>query len=378
MIRILSTSLALLLLAFATAGCGGGGDDPPPSSTPGTPQATPTTATSTRTPQPAPDTLTVAYINLGSPLRVDATDAVAAETFQERLQIVVDELRRIEPDVVFLSEATWTRELQTPAWAFIASGLGMEVQFGRANPWFAGQDKNASDATRDLAGFEEGEAILSHFPILESQRIQLNPRTSENEGRIAFHVVIRLPEMGEVNLVAARLSGDDVTREAQAADLARVVSSIDEGRPTIVATDIGPAASELAVGYLALNGYADLAAAHGAEPTDFATCCRDVLLIPGDAAATAAPGSPTPDASPSPAGETPADGETASPTPGPAISPTIRTSLIFCDAWVATEIGNFAGGPVERADGSLLWASDHDGIYAVIALNSTTAGPPAR
>ncbi|MDZ7727831.1 MAG: hypothetical protein U5Q44_06335 [Dehalococcoidia bacterium] len=236
-------TVALLALLLAAA-CGGGAAPPTPTPDPRSPATTPTADNQPGTPEPAPDTLRVAYINLGSPITVDAEDTVAAETYRDRLDMVIGELQELQPDIVAVSEATWAPDLPNASWAILASSLGMEAQFARANPWFPGMSEEESDAVVDLVGFEEGEAILSRYPIRQGNRIELNPRASENEGRIAFHVIVRIPGIGDTNVYISRLAGPADARAEQALDLREVILESREDRPSIVLADMGLDAGE--------------------------------------------------------------------------------------------------------------------------------------
>ncbi len=99
----------LVGVPLLAASCGA--DDPidiiPP---PGTPTPTTPEAANTELPTP-PSEFRVAYINLLSPNTLDKTNTVPAETFEERLEIVIDGLKVFKPDLVAFSEVTWTSAL---------------------------------------------------------------------------------------------------------------------------------------------------------------------------------------------------------------------------------------------------------------------------
>lgn len=320
---------------------------------------------------PPPTELRVAFINLGSPIAVDDTDHVAAETFFERLQLVAAELEELQPDIVALTDATWTRELETSAWDVLASALRMEPHYQRANPWFPGQNREASNATRDLVGFEEGDAILSRYPIRKGSRIALNPRASENEGRSALHVVMLIEPYGEVNVYISRLAGAEETREAQAADLRAQIEETGNGRPTLVFTDVGLGGAPGAVSVFTESGFEDLGAGAGDEA--MATCCRTGMLfdVPPETPVGGEGVAP-----PMPTGDAPAGGDAGGDdddpgTPaseGPDELAETRTLYVFSEIWGATSVDVFAERPNLRADGSRLYASDHNGVFAVLSL----------
>ena len=184
---------ALLGVASLAAACGA--DDPidiiPP---PGTPTPTTPVAASTE-PATPPSEFRVAYINLLSPNTLDKTNTVPAETFQERLDIVIDGLKVFKPDLVAFSEVTWTPELDDAA-AILARELAMEPLAVRTKPWFAGLSAEANDKYVKDLGFEESELVLvrgSVFPTPEGARAWLNPRTSEIEVPGALWLRVNVP-----------------------------------------------------------------------------------------------------------------------------------------------------------------------------------------
>ncbi len=377
MTRVLSIVL-MTIAAFLFVACGGGTDLPPTTPTPATDDATPTPAASSGTPAPAPSELRIAFINLGSPITVDETDRIAHETFFERLDLLIAELKDYRPDLVAITGAAWTDELGAAAWEVLASELRIEVQYQRANPWFPNHDKEDSDATRDLIGFEEGEALLSRYPIRWSKRIPLNPRTSESEGRIALHAVLRIEPYGDVNVYISRLSGTFQTRLAQAADLRRVIDQTREDGPVLVFADFGMDPDSEGVTGFTNSGFFDLAYAAG-DDDSLGTCCRTSMLFgvpeePGE-------GEEGPDAE-----------EPVTPLPGTNETPEVmpeqgtpesneelaenRTLYVFSDSWGAEDFRIFGQYPALRADGSRLYASDHNGIFAIIDLRMPSGEVP--
>ncbi len=373
------STISALVFLFALTACGANDARVPRTVVPGTPESSPTPPATSQTPQPAPSELRVAYISLGSPITLDENDTEAADTYAERLQLVIEELRAFDPDIVALSEVTWSKSTGNAAWTTLATGLGLEGKFARANPYYPGQTPEDSDTLRDLIGFEEGEAVLSRYPILQSRRHTLNPRTSEHEGRIALHAVVRIPGIGDVNVVVSRLAGEEPTLQAQAADLERLINDEGAGLPTLVFADMGMAPDNPSIALFQTNGYSDLVAGIGGG-FNLATCCREQLLLP----ATTIPGTPLlPAGTEAPADdgegngdeegteeptgqETPApDADDETPAVGGAM---VRHSYIFSDTWRATSVALFGTQAHARSDGSQLFPSYQNGLFAVIPL----------
>lgn len=338
MSRYFTLLLGLSVLLVAAA-CGG--DSAPegrPQPTP-TPEPTPyTPAYGTPTGQDPPAEFKVAFINLNSPVTVDAGDPSAAETFDMRLDMIIEELRAIEPDIVGFNEVSWTKDLGSAA-EKLATALRMELQYVRANPWFPGQTPELSDETVKLTGFEEGELILSKHPILRSKSARLNPRTSETEGRAALQVVIKGPGgLGEVDIYITHLTGGtERIRVAQAEDFARFISDTRGDGPALVFAGLGsPPDSEVAAVFTSM-GFQDLASVE-AENGPLLTCCREAII-----------------------GEQP---EVAS-----------RTDYVLGLGWTVKSASTFGLVPRKRADEVLVYASDHNGILVSLEPAPLIAEP---
>lgn len=326
-------ALFLLLPLVAAAACRG--DDAAPGDEAPTPLPSPTSIPYTQ-PNPAdtseaPTEFRVAFINLLSPVALDANDPLVGDTYEERLAIVIEEVKALSPDLVAFTEASWTTA-HGSARERLITGLKMEYAYARANPWFPGQNQEQSDQTTKLAGFEEGELVLSRYPILRAERQSLNPRTSETEGRVALHVVVKAPApIGELDVYVTHLTGGaDKVRQAQATDLLSYIEkSRGEGAFVIFADISDPPGSATYQAFID-HGLTDITPLlGGSEPA--ATCCREALL-------------------------------------GQQPPPATRTEFVFALGWPATSATIFASTPGKRSDGTLLYASDHNGIEVVFPL----------
>lgn len=332
---LLLAASACILLAAA---CGGGGDD-----TQLTRVITPAASPSPTDPafsyegQPA-QPLTefrVATINMMSPVSLDSTNNVASETYEQRLDLLIEQLKTFKPDVVVLNEWTNTKAHGNPA-ARLGKELKMEYQWVRANPWFPGQSKEQNDAIADQIGFQEGELILSRHRILRADPRWLNPRTSETEGRAVLHVVLQAPApLGDVDIYVTHLtSGGDRVRAAQVLSVAAAVKETRGSGPLLLVGDLGDLPGSATVQPFLDAGLVDLIA-----DSTLVTCCREAII--GDL---------------------------------PPL--TTRTSYIFGFGWLGPKLWQFGDKPKSRADGSLLYTSDHNGIFAVFPVRSPEQRPP--
>ncbi|HEY4668669.1 MAG TPA: hypothetical protein VIH05_02740 [Tepidiformaceae bacterium] len=314
--------LTVLLL---TAACGGNGDPEPPASLTATPEPTPTPGYTSPQEPKEPSELKVAFINLMSPVTVDTRDPSAAETFDMRLEMIIDDLRAIDPDIVGFNEVSWTKDLGSAA-ERLAKALRMELQYVRANPWFPGQTQEMSDETVKLTGFDEGELILTKYPILRAKSTRLNPRTSETEGRSALQVVIKGPNgTGEIDIYITHLTGaPGRVLLGQAEDFARFISDTRADGAALVLADLGAPPDSDVVTVFKTLGFEDFAGG-GGEAGPIVTCCRDGII--GEKAAVAG-----------------------------------RTDYILGIGWEVTAVSTFGFTPRKRADDVVVYSSDHDGI----------------
>lgn len=327
---------ACVLLAVA---CGGGGVDDTQLTRVITPAASPspTDPAFNYEGQPAkPLTeFRVATINMMSPVSLDSTNSVASETYDQRLDLLIEQLKAFKPDVVVLNEWTNTKAHGNPA-ARLGKELKMEYQWVRANPWFPGQSKEQNDAIADQIGFQEGELILSRHRILRAEPRWLNPRTSETEGRAVLHVVLQAPApLGELDLYVTHLtSGGEKVRFAQALSVTAAIKETRGSGPLLLVGDLGDVPGSATIQPLTDGGLVDLIA-----DSPIVTCCRDAII--GDL---------------------------------PPL--TTRTSFIFGVGWLGPKLSQFGDKPKGRADGSLLYASDHNGIFAVFPVRPPEQQPP--
>ena len=248
-----------------------------------------------------------------SPVSTDSTNSLPSETFEQRLGLLIEELNALRPDVIAFSEATITKA-HGSAVARLAKELKMEFQYVRANPWFPGQTQAQNDDLVKQIGFEEGELILSRYPIIRYKKGWLNPRTSETEGRAVLHVVVKGPgEIGEVDIYVTHLTGgEERVRTAQAKAVLNFVAMTRGAGPTLIMGDLSETPGSPAPQAIVDWGMTDVSASFAGEAQRL-TCCRDGIA-------------------------------------GEVAAPTMRTDFIFAERWKATAVGPFAETPGKRLD----------------------------
>jgi endonuclease/exonuclease/phosphatase family metal-dependent hydrolase len=184
----------------------------------------------------------------------------------DRLDLIAAEIRRLDPDVVCLQEVPWH-------WGSAARDLAERAGFNylylRAN------------GNRWTILFEEGEAILSRYPLRDAAATELEGSAGFFEHRVALQATAVTP-WGELRVVSTHLThGDPAVNEAQAASLVAFVASGDAGGPpAVVAGDFNARENAPQIRALRAAGWIDTyRAAHPGDPG--LTCCTDDLTDPG-------------------------------------------------------------------------------------------------
>ena len=332
-IHVLVLLLGLVVLALGAA-CGSGPSQGSPFPPTPSPSPSPTQPPVTPEPTPEPTEFRVAYINLMSPLSIDETDTVPGDTYETRLQLVIAELKALNPDVVGFSEATRT-EAHGDTIARLATELRMQPQSVHVNPGFAGQSEEQMRALADDIGWQESELILvrgDRFPDLGASYKWLVPRTSQSEARRALHVKVKGPgETGDIDLFITHLTdGGEELRGEQAEDFADFVVAQRSFNPGVVMADLSDGPDSPAYEALRAIGLSD-----PFEGSDVLTCCR--VSVTG------------------------------------AQEPlTARSSYLFGWAWSPTESGTFGNTGATSSDGTVVYPSDHLGLWAVFPLGAPT------
>lgn len=328
-------AVVALAAGVLAASCGSGPSQGSPFPPTPSPSPSPTQPPVTPEPTPEPTEFRVAYINLMSPLTIDETDTVPGDTYETRLQLIIAELKAFNPDAVGFSEATRTDDYGDTV-ARLATELRMQPQAVHVNPFFEGASDERLKELAEEFGWQENELILvrgDRFPDLGATYKWLVPRTSLAEARRALHVKVKGPgETGEIDLFITHLTdGGDELRGAQAQAFANFIVAQRSFNPAVVMADLndGPESP----GYEALRS---IGLSDPFEGTDVLTCCR--VSVKG------------------------------------AQEPfTERSSYIFAWAWSPLETGTFGNTGATSTDGTVVYPSDHLGLWAVFPLGTPTA-----
>jgi len=158
---------------------------------------------------PDPETLTIVSLNMlhGFP---DFRD------LGERLDQMVDHLSLYNPDLILLQEVPWTSQKGNAA-RILSEKLGLNYIFYRAN------------GNRQVIFFEEGEAILSRYPLEAPDSLELEPQVGFFEHRVALHAVVTTPQ-GKYDVFVTHLTNKEPDDNyLQARSLLKFVDTSEEG-----------------------------------------------------------------------------------------------------------------------------------------------------
>jgi endonuclease/exonuclease/phosphatase family metal-dependent hydrolase len=181
------------------------------------------------------------------------------ERLRQRLDLIAGEIRRRQVDIACLQELPWTPHLGSAA-RYLARETGLNHLYLRAN------------GNRWAILFEEGEAVLSRYPLRQVAFRELLPRAALFEHRVVLQATAVTP-WGEVTLFVTHLThGDPEVNRAQFASLKEVVARAGK-RPSIVAGDMNATEDVLRV---AAPGWADTYRVTHPDDQGY-TCCVDDL-----------------------------------------------------------------------------------------------------
>ena len=124
------------------------------------------------------------------------------EYLPQRLALIATEIQRLDPDIVLLQEVPWTLKMGNGA-EYLAEQTGMNYAYYRAN------------GNKWAIFFEEGEAILSRYPLTHLSFTELKPKADFFEHRVVLHATAITPA-GELDLFVTHLTdGEETVNQAQ-------------------------------------------------------------------------------------------------------------------------------------------------------------------
>jgi len=178
-----------------------------------------------------------------------------------RMGLIAEGIRRQDADVVLLQEVPWTSATGNAA-AALAGELGFNHIYYRAS------------GNHYLIFFEEGEAILSRYPLKDPAFIKLSPRVDLFERRVALAATALTP-WGEVTFVVTHLTDKAPPKNyGQAESLQKFVEALP-GDFRVVAGDFNAQEDSPQIHLLASTWIDAFRVANPGEAG--LTCCIDDL-----------------------------------------------------------------------------------------------------
>jgi endonuclease/exonuclease/phosphatase family metal-dependent hydrolase len=201
----------------------------------------------------------------GEPLRVVSLNILHGhpkfENLATRLELAAEEILHLQADIVLLQEVPWTRKLGNGA-EYLAQRTSMNYLYLRAN------------GNRWTIFFEEGEAILSRYPLSNASIAELEPRAGFFEHRVVLHAVAST-SLGEIDLFVTHLTnGAEDVNYGQAESLKAFVEQTATG-PAIIAGDFNATEDSPQI-QLLTEDWVDAYLALNPDQTGL-TCCIDDL-----------------------------------------------------------------------------------------------------
>jgi endonuclease/exonuclease/phosphatase family metal-dependent hydrolase len=161
----------------------------------------------------------------------------------ERLDMTIQELQRLQPDVIALQEASDSRKHGNVPQR-IADALGYQMVFAPATDHIFGLSPLDRLITAAI-GFKEGPAILSRYPIVASEVYDLPRCQRRMDPRILLRAEINAPD-GPIQVFSAHTSkGDDcqlqrvgeLFRERRGTGRAILMGDLNTGEQSPVLTE---------------------------------------------------------------------------------------------------------------------------------------------
>lgn len=140
-----------------------------------------------------------------------------------------DAVRTLSTDIVFLQEVHGTHQHHalkhhnwpdTPQYEFLADTMWPEFSYGRNAVYPHG---------------DHGNALLSKFPIIRHQNLDVSIGTIEQRGLL--HSVLNIPGQPEVHAICVHLGLREKHRQQQLELLCKLLDSLPQTDPVVVAGD---------------------------------------------------------------------------------------------------------------------------------------------
>ena len=176
---------------------------------------------------------------------------------EQRLDLVAGAIRETDADIVCLQEVPWAGAARARR---LAERTGLNHLYLRAN------------GNRWTLLFEEGEAILSRYPLRGVAFVELEPRAGAFEHRMALRATATTP-WGPIQAFSTHLThGEPGVNAGQAASLAAFVAGSDGG-PALVAGDFNAEDDEPQMRAL---GWVDTYRLANPDDPGFTCCVQDL------------------------------------------------------------------------------------------------------
>ena len=186
-----------------------------------------------------------------------------------------DAVRTLSADMVFLQEVHGTHEHHakrfadwppTPQYEYLADSMWPQFAYGRNAVYPHG---------------DHGNALLSKFPILRHENLDVSVGTQEQRGLL--HSVLDVPGHAEVHAICVHLGLRESHRKQQLGLLCELIAGLPEDAPVIVAGDFNDW-RQRADALLADSGLKEaFVSAHGAPaksfPARWPLLCLDRIYV---------------------------------------------------------------------------------------------------
>ena len=185
------------------------------------------------------------------------------EYLLQRLEIIAEEINRLEVDIVLLQEVPWTLKIGNAA-KVLSEKTGMNYVYLRAN------------GNRMAIAFEEGEAILSRYPLVDPSLIELQPQAGFFQHRVALHAVTKT-RFGEVGLYVTHLTHSNQEVNLEQSENLKTFVDAQDTIFTIVAGDFNAQPESPQIREIVMDWVDPFD--HLQVKTDGYTCCIDILDV---------------------------------------------------------------------------------------------------